>query len=158
MGGVFKVIGIFFGVIATIALAFAGLMDVRLVPSHRVVTQAQMPERQLAALAEESILERGETIELFYADGLLSVTSGGSILTDRRVIAYETGEDDEIYVYDIPTGEIAAVEMIRPGDALNYQIYEVSSTNGEDWLELWLPHEYGDAERFADAVTARIAD
>ena len=53
--------------------------------------------------------------------------------------------------------EIASIELVQEGDALNYQVYEVASTNREDWLQLWLPHEFGDAERFADAIEARIA-
>ena len=156
MNAAFKVIGIFVGVILIFALGFAAFMEFGLVPSDRVVTHAQMPERHLDALRAEDILQEGEKVELFYADGLFSVTSGGSILTDRRLLAYESGDDDETYVYQIPVDEIASIELVQSGDMLNFQVYEVTSTNGEDWVQLWLPHEFGDAERFAEAIRARI--
>jgi hypothetical protein len=67
---ILKVIGIFVGVILIFVLAFGAFIKVGLVPSDRVVTHAQMPDKHLDALIAEGILQEGETIELFYADAI----------------------------------------------------------------------------------------
>jgi hypothetical protein len=45
---------------------------------------------------------------------------------------------------------------MQQGDALNYSIYEVTAADEGNWIQLWLPHEHGDGERFANAVRAKI--
>ena len=46
--------------------------------------------------------------------------------------------------------------MTQQGDSLNYSVYTVMGEDEENWVDLWLPHEYGDGERFANAVKAKI--
>ena len=52
--------------------------------------------------------------------------------------------------------DIISVEQTQAGDALNFSVYTVSAAGEDDWLDLWLPHEHGDGERFASAVEAKI--
>lgn len=158
MGTVVRKIGSVFGLLIIVGAIFGRLMDAGVVPSDRVLAGGDIPGDQVATLLDEGIIEQGEVIEYFYSEGLISVREGGSILTDRRVIAYEEGEDDALYVYDIENDDIVSVEMIQQGDTLNYSVYTVTSTDEEDWLDLWLPHEYGDGERFAAAVQAKISN
>lgn len=158
MGAVVRKIGSVFGLLIIAGAIFGRLMDAGVVPSDRVLAGPDIPEDQVATLLREGIIEQGEVIEYFYSEGLISVREGGSILTDRRVIAYEEDENEELYIYDIDTGDIAAVELIQQGDTLNYSVYTVTSTDEENWLDLWLPHEYGDGERFVAAVQAKISN
>ena len=95
-------------------------------------------------------------IEYFYSEGILSIQEGGSILTSVRVVAYEQGEDGLVNFYYIPNDEIVSVTLVQEGDAMNYAVYEIRGPGEDNWISLVLPHEHGDAERFANAVRAKI--
>jgi hypothetical protein len=95
-------------------------------------------------------------IEYFFSEGILSIKEGGSILTNYRVVAYERADDGSIEYYYISNDEIVSVTLIQQGDAGNYSVYQVSAEGEENWITLLLPHEYGDGERFANAVRAKI--
>lgn len=135
---------------------FGFLMDTGFVPSERVQTHDEIGDKHMQVLLDEGIIDRTERIEHFYSEGLFSVREGGSVLTDRRVIAYEVSEDDEVLVYDFAFGDIVSVEQIQEGTTLDYAVYVVTGGSGDDSLQLWLPHENGDADRFISALQARI--
>ncbi|MGI9261415.1 MAG: hypothetical protein ACR2QR_05230 [Woeseiaceae bacterium] len=156
MGAFFRWIGTTFGVLLLVGVVFGFLMDAGVVPSARVLTGPEIPEDHYQVLRAEGIVQEGEVVEYFYSEGLLSVREGGSVLTDQRVIAYEENFEDEIDLYQIYHEDIVSVEMTQEGGALNFAVYTVNGQQEEDWLDLWLPHEYGDAEKFAAAVRAKI--
>ena len=144
---------------AAVFAALAGLtvlMETGDVPSDRVLAGADVPAQQYEALLAEGIIAGGEKVEYFYSEGLWSVLEGGSILTDRRVIAYESGEDEQIQIYEIYLEDIAAVDLVQQGDTLSFSVYEVRTADDEYWLHLWLPAEYDDDKRFVRAVQAKI--
>ncbi len=151
MGRIINVVGVVLGVLIAMLIVLGLLVETGFVPSDRVLTHDDLPVKQLETLIQAGILETGERVELFYSEGLVSVTEGGSILTDRRVIAYD-GDS----IYDIAIDELASIELVQEGDFLNFAVYRVYSKTEDGWLELWLPHEHGDAERFANAVRAGI--
>lgn len=137
-------------------IGISALMETGNLPSDRVLAGADLPGRQYAALLREGILGEGEAIEYFYSEGLWSVLEGGSILTDRRVIAYETGEDQQLHVYELFIEDIVSVDLVQQGDSLSFSIYQVQTADSENWLHLWLPHEHDDDKTFIRAVQARI--
>ncbi len=156
MGAFFRWVGTTFGVLVLIGVVFGFLIDAGVVPSDRVLSGNDIPTDQYETLRAEGIVEAGETIEYFYSEGLISVREGGSILTNKRVIAYEENFDDGIDIYSIETSNIVSVELTQEGDTLNFAVYTVFGEGEDDWLDLWLPHEYGDGEKFAGAVRAKI--
>ena len=145
-------------VLGFLALAVLGvLMDTGHAPSDRVLSSQQIPDSQYEQLVAAGIVEPGESIEFFYSEGLLSVTEAGSVLTDRRVIAYAQDEEGRTQVYYLPNDSILSVTLVQQGDAMQYSVYEVTAPGEDNWLYLVLPHENGDGERFADAVRAKIS-
>jgi hypothetical protein len=156
MGALFRWIGTAFGVLVLVGVVFGILMEVGVVPSDRVLQGKDIPADQYQVLKTEGIIEDGEVVEYFYSEGLLSVREGGSILTDKRVIAYEKNNDEGIELYQIFHEDISSIEMTQEGDTLNFAVYTVNGEQDGDWLDLWLPHEYGDGEKFAAAVRAKI--
>ncbi len=143
-------------------LGFAGLVVLGVLmatgykPSERVLSAQEIPESHYEELVAEGILENGELIEYFFSEGILSIKEGGSVLTNYRVIAYERADDGSIDDYSIANDEIVSVTLIQEGDAGNYSVYQVSAADEDNWITLVLPHEYGDGERFANAVRAKI--
>ncbi|MDH3806926.1 MAG: hypothetical protein OEU90_15850, partial [Gammaproteobacteria bacterium] len=145
-----------------LVLGFVGLgvlgvlMDTGYTPSERVLSAQGIPDSHYEELVAEGILEKGEVIEYFFSEGILSIKEGGSLLTNYRIIAYEGADDGSIDYYSIANDEIVSVTLIQEGDARNYSVYQVSAADEDNWITLLLPHEYGDGERFANAVRAKI--
>ena len=137
---------------------FGFMIDTGYAPSDRVQTHEEIGDKHLQVLLTEGIIDQDEQIEHFYSEGLLSVREGGSILTDQRVIAYEEDEDDEIWIYEFAFDEIVAIEQTQEGTTFDYAVYAVIGEGEDNYLELWLPHENGDAARFVGALQAKIGN
>ena len=157
MRSVMKFIGSMVGFVLVAGMIFGMLMDAGIVPSERVLAGSDIPADQIEVLLTEGIVNEGEVIEYFYSEGLISVREGGSILTDQRIIAYEENENDELDIFEIRNEDVVSVELVQQGDTLNYSIYTVSTGNDDEWVDLWLPHENGDAERFVAAVKSNMS-
>ena len=139
------------------AYGFGFLIETGYAPSDRVQTHEEIGDKHMQVLLDEEIIGKYEHIQHFYSEGLLSVREGGSILTDSRVIAY-TEWDDEIEIFDLTFDEVVSVEKTQEGTALDYAIYIVSGEGEGNYVELWLPHEYGDADRFVNALQANVGN
>ena len=156
MRRILGVVGMVF-VLGFIALGVLGILsDTGVVPSERVLSAEEIPDGDYQTLRDEGLLEQGEMVEYFYSEGILSIKEGGSILTNYRVIAYEQNEDEAITYYSILNDEIMSVALVEQGTATSYSVYQVTGVGEENWIYLLLPHEYGDGERFANAVRAKI--
>ncbi|MFQ5609718.1 MAG: hypothetical protein ACE5F8_05550 [Woeseiaceae bacterium] len=151
-----KILGGILGLLVATAWVFGFMMESGAVPSDRVQTHDEIGEKHMAVLLEEGIIARDERIEFFYSEGLVSVREGGSIVSDRRVMGWSAWDEDELYITEIASNDIQSVELIQEGNTFNYAVYAVTGSNADDYVELWLPHEYGDAERFVAAIEAKI--
>ena len=151
-----SILGSIVGVVVVALYGFSFLMDTGVVPSDRVQTHNEIADKHMDVLLTEGIIDQGEQIEHFYSEGLLSVREGGSILTDRRVIAYAEDEDDELWIFEFAFAEIVSIEQVQEGTMFDYAVYLVNGEGEENYLELWLPHENGDAARFVGALQAKI--
>ncbi|MBT8100884.1 MAG: hypothetical protein KJO82_14100 [Gammaproteobacteria bacterium] len=156
MGALFRWIGTACGCLVLAGVVFGSLIEAGVVPSDRVLSGERIPPDQVAVLRSEGIVDEGEVVEYFYSEGLFSVREGGSILTDKRVIAYEANRMDGVDIYELSLDEIESVNLTQPGDSLSFTVYTVNGQSESDWLDLWLPHEHGDGELFVNAVRARI--
>lgn len=144
-------------VLGFVALVVLGvLMDTGHAPSDRVLSSHQVPDNQYQELVAEGIVEPDESIEFFYSEGLFSITEAGSVLTDRRVIAYQKDEEGQVQTWYILNDSIQSVTLVQQGDATQFSVYQVTAPGEDNWLYLVLPHENGDGERFADAVRSKI--
>ncbi len=151
-----SILGTVVGILLVGLYGFSFLMDTGVVPSDRVQTHHEIADKHMGVLLTEGIIDQGEQIEQFYSEGLLSVREGGSILTDRRLIAYAEDEDDELWIFEFAFDEVVSVEQIQEGTTFDYAVYLVNGEGEDNYLELWLPHENGDAARFVGALQAKI--
>jgi len=151
-----SILGSVVGVVVVALYGFSFLMDTGVVPSDRVQTHSEIADKHMDVLLTEGIIDQGEQIEHFYSEGLLSVREGGSVLTDRRVIAYSEDEDDELWIFEFAFDEIVSIEQVQEGTMFDYAVYLVNGEGEDNYLELWLPHENGDAARFVGALQAKI--
>jgi hypothetical protein len=139
------------------AYGFGFLIETGYAPSDRVQTHEEIGDKHMQVLLDEGIIGKDEHIQHFYSEGLLSVRGGGSVLTDRRVITYQEW-DDEVQIFDLTFDEVVSIEKTQEGTALDYAVYVVSGAGEDNYVELWLPHDYGDADRFMNALQANVGN
>jgi hypothetical protein len=100
------------------------------IPSAVVLSGPDVPSNQRRKLIEYGVVAEDESIEYFYSDALFYVMENGQVLTDRRLVAYESS-DDEFFIYDAPFDEITAIEILSWGTFVEPTVVEVS-TSGDD--------------------------
>jgi len=83
-------VGIILGIVG-IVLGISFWTIVYFSPSVSPVDGTEVSSRDVNTLRELGVLEADEPIELFYSDGFISITEGGAIITDRRLITYYPG-------------------------------------------------------------------
>ena len=155
MKALMSLLGKGLALVVVAAYGFGFLIETGYAPSDRVQTHEEIGDKHLQVLLDEEIIGKDEHIQHFYSEGLLSVREGGSILTDSRVIAYAEWED-EIEISDLTFDEVVSVEKVQEGTALDYAVYIVSGEGEDNYVELWLPHEHGDADRFVNALQVNV--
>ncbi len=115
-----------------------------------LVKEDSLSASHVNTLLENDILNEGERIELFFSEGLTSILTGGNIVTDSRVISYET-MDDDLYVYSAPFTEISFVGIEQKGSNLYYSQIYVETYDGQGFY-LLAPHEQKEDEQFVKAI------
>lgn len=104
-------------------------------------------------LRDNNIINSDEKIELFFSEGLTSILEGGNVVTNSRVISYET-LDGELYIYSAPFSEVSFVGIEEKGTAISYsQIYVETYDGGSFYL--LSPHEQKEDETFVNTIKTK---
>lgn len=149
-------IGIPLSVIA-ISFLFIGIATMTgTLPSTEVQAGNQMLRSDIKILADSNIIENDETIEYYYSDSFSSILESGSILTNDRVIVYFTDDSGERAIYELKFNEIANIELIEAGNAMNDSIYQVNATSSQGWIRLVLSTTSRGDVRFVEALRAKV--
>ncbi len=146
-----------------VLIILAALMGIGLLtmtgtlPSTEVQAGSKVLQRDKDVLISNAVVSEGDHIEYFYSVGFTSILEGGSILTDDRVILYLPDENKELEVYEIYFNDIASVELIEMGNAMNDSIYKVSSHEPDAWLQIALSTENSGDVKFIEALRSNLA-
>jgi len=62
-------------------------------PSTKVLMGGEIDAKHIEWLRAAGILNSDEIVEFFYSSGILSIKGKGSLVTDKRVVAYENDSD-----------------------------------------------------------------
>src|SRR5262245_7475725 len=93
-------------------------------PPTRALYGSELPDRYRASLIELGHVERGERVLFFYSAGYFSIAEDGNLLTDRRVISYET-RDGELWRESVAYEGIREVEVAWSQSALEETVVTV---------------------------------
>ena len=135
-------------------LALVVASEFMLVPNTRVVDGEWVWGPSRAFLESNNLLAPGEEVVLFYSAGLLSFAEDGNLLTDRRVVSYETDPASGALLVaqsDLPDVVGIAVE---PGKWLTPTMVVVIRED-RACFALRLSAEGGGDRRFIRALEAR---
>jgi hypothetical protein len=138
-----------------IVVLFAGLVFLGSAgPSTEVLSGQKVNAKDRAYLVEESIIEENEKIIWFYSAGLFSISEDGNIVTDRRVISYETYEDELLLDYAY-FEDISAVEIIEQGSFFVDTTISIETTDDYTFFVI-ASSEGGRDKFFYDEIKKRV--
>ena len=148
-----------FGFIACFGFAATLHMD-RDAPAMQVVSNTQIPLHYSSALSQAGVLKSGERMEMFYSEAVFDYRKAGNILTDERVISYET-QDDVLQVHSAQYSEVTGIYILSRGNVLEDTLLLITHANpaSPSFLMLASTERHGDAAfiDFLERKTGLIA-
>lgn len=124
-------------------------------PPSRVLRQSEIPPSYQVTLVEAGVLEPNERIEFFYSAGLYSILEDGNLLTENRVVSYET-LDGELYVYSSTYPEIQDFDVEYSESFFDDTVLFISMVSGEEFI-LILSAEDGRDKEFVSELQSRLS-
>jgi len=145
---------IVFGLLVAAFVGLEMLISNGILVPYGVVSAAEMRAADLDRLRSAGVLEAEEQVELFVSTGLFSIMEQGSVLTDRRAIAYETF-DGELTVLGVKYLQIANVSVEFAKGVFDYTRIAITTDAGELFF-LLVPSEEGGDRRFLEALRTKV--
>ena len=135
-------------------LALIVAKEFMLVPNTRVVDGGWVWGPSRGFLESNDLLEPGEQAVLFYSAGFLSFAGDGNLLTDRRVVSYETDPaSGELHVAQSDLADVIGI-AVEQGNWRDDTMMAVIPEDGPCfWLRL--SAEAGGDRRFIRALEMR---
>lgn len=123
-------------------------------PPTRALRDSEVPSSYQATLVEAGVLEPQERIQFFYSAGFLSILEDGNLLTDKRVISYET-LDGELYMASSFYPEIRTFDVAYSDSLLEDTIITISTSSGDEFM-LIVSTEDGRDKEFVSDLESRL--
>ena len=86
------------------------VVSVLLGPPTRALRASEIPASYVETLVDAGVLDAGEELKFFCSGGLYSILENGNLLTDSRVVSYET-VDGQLYVAWASYQEIESIDV-----------------------------------------------
>ena len=117
------------GVVVCIAVGHSILIESGIVPGTEVISGEKIPDRQLEDLISSDIILPNDHVLYFYSEGLFSVTEGGQLLTQDRIVVYWIDDNDKLLKGQMLYKNIESVELITQGGYFEDSLYQI---NGDE--------------------------
>jgi len=123
-------------------------------PPTRALRGSEIPSSYEVTLVEAGVLEPNERIQFFYSGGFFSILENGNLLTENRVVRYET-IDGELSVASSNFPEIRDLDVAYSESFLGETVLAISTLSGEQ-LILIISAEDGRDQEFVSELEARL--
>lgn len=105
------------------------LSTIGILPSANVIEGSKLKASDLEFLRSSDVLNPNESVVLFYSVGILSIAEGGTIISDTRVVSYQTLEG-EVSSASAPFNDISDVYVARKGNSFTETVIHVTTFDG----------------------------
>ena len=96
----------FVSFIFVILVCFTIFLEIGYLPSTKVVSGNDLPQRQKTTLINNSIINKNDDILYFYSEGFLSILDGGQLITQDSLISYQKDEDHLLQIWEMKLNNI----------------------------------------------------
>ncbi len=127
-----------------VGLPIVGLVLVgTTMPPTKVLSGTELPDGYRETLIELGHVRPEERILYFYSGGIFSIEEDGNLVTDQRVVSYESG-DDGLWRRAASYSEISDLEVVWSDSELDDTIVYVTTVDGDTFSLFASPEEEGD--------------
>ena len=116
---------IFLAIIFTVLVLVGIGLKMGVFPDTKVQSGKDLASNTRAKLVSNDIILESDNIIYFYSGGFLSVMENGQLLTEDRVVAYETIENNQLNKYQMLYKNIKTIELVEQGDSLSDTVYKI---------------------------------
>jgi hypothetical protein len=112
------------------------------IPAAEVVTGVALPPGDVAWLRSAGVVQSDEVIEFFYSTGVTSIKGQGGLVTNKRVISYDTGEhSDKLVIESAFYKDIKDIDVEYSDSALDDTEVFISTGDDDEGFSLFLSAE-----------------
>jgi hypothetical protein len=123
-------------------------------PPTRALPMSEIPSSYEVTLVEAGVLEPDERIQFFYSGGIFSILEDGNLLTEKRIVSYET-VDGELFVASSTYPEIREFDVEYSENFLDDTVITISTLSGDDFI-LIVSAEDGRDKEFVSDLESRL--
>jgi uncharacterized membrane protein YhaH (DUF805 family) len=148
----------FVSFIFVILVCFTIFLEIGYLPSTKVVSGNDLPQRQKTTLINNSIINKNDDILYFYSEGFLSILDGGQLITQDSLISYQKDEDHLLQIWEMKLNNIKNIELQEDGSTFSDSVYKIVGNDQSeyDFLIILLSNEDGGNTSFIDELTKHI--
>ena len=148
----------FVSFIFLILICFTILLETGYLPSTKVVSGNDLPQRQKTTLINNSIINQNDDILYFYSEGFFSILDGGQLITQDSLISYQKDEDHLLQIWEMKLNNIKNIELQEDGSTFSDSLYKIVGNDQSEYefLFIFLSNENGGDKSFIDELTKHI--
>ena len=127
-------------------------------PDTKVQSGKDLASNTRAKLVSNDIILESDNIIYFYSGGFLSVMEDGQLLTEDRVVGYETIENNQLNKYQMLYKNIKTIELVEQGNSLSDSVYKIIGNENASYesLTILLSAESDGDTKFIKELESRV--
>ena len=142
-----------------LAACYALLLETGQIPDTEVVSGFDLNEKVKARLINNNIISKTDEISYFYSEAIWSHIQAGQLLTQDRVISYQTDENGILEVWDMKYANIESIELLEPGSSINDSVYKLigNSQANYEYISFVLSTDEGGDITFIEEIERNMS-
>ena len=149
---------IFLAIIFTCLVLLGIVFEMGVFPDTKVQSGKDLASNTRAKLVSNDIILESDNIIYFYSGGFLSVMEDGQLLTEDRVVGYETIENNQLNKYQMLYKNIKTIELVEQGNSLSDSVYKIIGNENASYesLTILLSAESDGDTKFIKELESRV--
>ena len=127
---------IFIAIVFTFLFLVAIGFEMGVFPDTKVQSGKDLASNTRAKLVSNDIILESDNIIYFYSDGFLSVIEVGQLLTEDRIVSYETTENNQLEKYQMLYKNIKTIELVEQGNFSFDSVYNIIGNENASYESL----------------------
>jgi uncharacterized membrane protein YhaH (DUF805 family) len=144
--------------ICVLLVVLAVIYEAGIILESKVYNGSELSDSHKIELINSGIIDENDEIKYFYTWGFFSITDGGSLLTNDKLVDYHKNEDGLLKIYKMMLENVEKVELIKEGSEWSDSRYNVIGNENASYekFEIFLSVSSGGDIEFINAIKERI--
>ena len=149
---------IFLAIIFTVLALLGIAVEMGVFPDTKVQSGKDLRADTRAELVSSGIILESDNIIYFYSGGFLSAIEVGQLLTEDRMVAYETTENNQLEKHQMFYKNIKTIELVEQGNSLSDSVYKIIGNENAayEFITIALSAESGGDAKFIKELENKV--